>query len=221
MSRASRAGGIPALPMNATRIRLIGAILLPLCLGHVSTVRAQGFEVTPFGGYRFGGDFFKLIAGQPVDTDGAPAVGAIVDIPLRNGLQFEALFTHQDAHVSVATGPFSPPVRWRISVDHWQGGALQEYADGRVRPFATGMLGLTRYAGEGDSEIRFSVGAGGGVKLFPLSRVGVRLNSQVSATLVYADARVLACGPGLCFVGLDADIVWQIEFTAGLIVKIP
>src|SRR5262245_52605967 len=163
------------LAMTARRSHVKGAILLIACLGRASTLHAQGIEVTPFGGYRFGGDFFEIITGQPVDTDGAPAVGAIVDIPLGEGLQVEGLFTHQDAHVSVETTPLAPPLRARISVDHFQGGALQEYADGRVRPFATGMLGLTRYAGEGDSEIRFTLGAGGGVKLFATERVGVRL----------------------------------------------
>ena len=124
--------------------------------------------------------------------------------------------------MSVESGPFGPPTRRaKVSVDHFQGGALQEYQDGRVRPFATGMLGLTRYAGEGDSEMRFSLGAGGGVKLFPTANVGVRLNGQVSATFVYFDARAARrARPGLCFVGLNTDIVWQIEFSAGLIVKV-
>jgi hypothetical protein len=206
--------------MTASRFCLSGVILVFVCLGRATTLHAQEIEITPFGGYRFGGDFFEIVAGQPVDADGAPAVGAIVDIGLGEGLQVEALFTHQDAHVSVPAGPSGPPLRARISVDHWQGGALQEYAEGRMRPFATGMLGLTRYAGEGDSEIRFTVGAGGGVKLFPAPRVGVRLNGQLSATFVYADARVVGCSPGICFVGLDADIVWQLEFSAGLILKV-
>jgi hypothetical protein len=206
--------------MTVRRSVQIGAILFIACLGHAASLRAQGIEVTPFGGYRFGGDFFELVTGQPVDADGAPAVGAIVDIALGNGLQLEALFTHQNAHLTVPAGPFGPPIRWQISVDHWQGGGLQEYADGRVRPFATGMLGLTRYAGDGDSEIRFTLGGGGGVKLFPASRVGVRLNGQLSATFVYADARVAGCSPGICFFGFNADVVWQLEFSAGLILKV-
>ena len=206
--------------MAANRSCLAGALLLIASLGYPKAVHAQGIEVTPFGGYRFGGDFFELVTGQPVDADGAPAVGAIVDIPLGNGLQVEALFTHQNAHVTVSAGPLRPPIRASVSVDHWQGGGLQEYADGRVRPYATGMLGLTRYAGEGDSEIRFTVGGGGGVKLFPASKVGVRLNGQLSATFVYADARVAGCSPGICFFNFNADIVWQLEFSAGLILKL-
>jgi hypothetical protein len=83
------------------------------------------------------------------------------------------------------------------------------------------MLGLTRYAGAGDSEVRFTLGAGGGVKLFPSSKVGVRLGSEVFATFVYADANLVACVSGLCVLHLNVDIVWQIEFTAALILKVP
>jgi hypothetical protein len=196
------------------------AIFLAACLaGSASTASAQGIEITPFGGYRFGGDFFELVSGGTVDTDGAPAVGAIVDVPLGYGLQFEALFTHQDAHVTSQAGPFGLPSRWRVSVDHVQGGALQEYSSGRVRPFATGLLGLTRYAGGGDSEIRFSLGAGGGVKLFPSSRFGVRLNGQVFSTFVYGNAWV-SCGSYACLLKVHTDIVWQMEFSAALVVKV-
>jgi hypothetical protein len=201
--------------------RWVSVTTLVACLfATASTLHAQGVEITPSGGYRFGGDFFELITGQPVDTDGAPTVGAVVDIPLGQGLQFEALFTHQKSRVTTASGPLGVPTRWTISVDHWQGGALQEYADGSVRPFATGMFGLTRYAGEGDSEMRFTIGAGGGVKLFPSSTFGVRLNGQVSATFVHANATVLGCGNQTCLVNFNADVVWQLEFSAGLIVRV-
>ena len=209
--------------MTHSRSLLIAGVFSIACaLATPSPLLAQGIEITPFGGYRFGGDFFEIIAGRPVDTDGAPAIGAIVDVPLGGGLQVEGLFTHQNAHVEMESGSFGPLRRATVTVDHFQGGALQEYQDGRVRPFATGTLGLTRYAGEGDSEIRFSVAAGGGVKLFATENVGLRLNGQVSATFVYFDARALACGAGtgVCFVGLNTDIVWQIEFSAGLIVKV-
>ncbi len=209
--------------MTHSRSLLIAGVLsIAWALANPSPLLAQGIEITPFGGYRFGGDFFEIIAGRPVDTDGAPAIGATVDVPLGGGLQVEGLFTHQDAQVEVEAAPFAPLQRAKVTVDHFQGGALQEYMDGRVRPFSVGMLGLTRYAGQGDSEIRFSVGAGGGVKLFATENVGLRLNGQVSATFVYFDARALACGAGagVCFVGLNTDIVWQIEFSAGLIVKV-
>jgi hypothetical protein len=189
--------------------------------GNTAAVQAQSVELMPFGGYSFGGDFFEIVADQAVDLDGAPVMGFVLNVPLSQGLQVEALVTHQSAQVSAPPRLFDPQTRWHITVDHLQGGGLQEFADGRVRPFVTGVVGLTRYATLGDSEIRFTVGAGGGVKLFPLSHVGVRLDGRVYTTFVDADATFLACGPGVCVTSLRVDIVWQAEFTAGIVFRLP
>jgi hypothetical protein len=207
--------------MTSIRSAALRLVVLVACLqASTAIASAQGLEVTPFGGYRFGGDFFELLTQQRLDLDGAPAFGVAVDVPTPTGVQFEALFTHQDAHVTVPDYPFGTPVRWNMTVEHYQAGGLQEFDGGRVRPFLTGMLGLTRYAANGDNEVRFSLGAGGGVKLFPWDHVGLRLNSQVFATFVDADAGAFACGPvGTCLVAFHADVLWQMEFTAGLVVK--
>ena len=187
-----------------------------------SPSHGQALEVSPFIGYRFGGGFFERVTGQAVDLDGARAVGGMVDIRVGDGLFVEALVTHQSARVTLPPGPLSPPVTWRITVDHWQGGGVQEFGlDPRVRPFVTGLLGLTRYAAAGDDEIRFSVSGGGGVKLMPTRRIGVRLDGRVFATFAYVDAQVLGCGPGVCLSRIYADIVWQAEFSAGLVVTFP
>jgi hypothetical protein len=128
-------------------------------------------------------------------------------------------FTRQNAHLSVPSSPLAAVPRWRITVDHWQGGGLQEFSSGSVRPFLTGLIGLTRYAAEGDSEIRFGLGAGGGVKLFPLPHIGLRLESRVFATFIDAEGRFTACRPGGCLLAINADVVWQAEFTAGIVVR--
>jgi hypothetical protein len=176
-------------------------------------------EIAPFGGYRFGGDFFELITGQRVDLDGAPVWGVSADIPLAHqGLSFEGLFTHQHANLTVASPGIPLPRRWHITVEHWQAGALQEIDGGRARPFIDAMAGLTRYSGEGDNEFRFAASLGAGVKLLPSQRFGIRMESRVFATFVDA-AGALACAGG-CFLALSADVVWQWEFSAGLIVRL-
>lgn len=188
-------------------------------LGSASDAQAQDFEVTPFGGYRFGGHFFELITQQPVDVDGSTAVGIIVDVPLSRGLQFEALFTHQHARVLTPTRPLGPDL-WHISVDHWLAGGTQEFDIGPGRPFLSGLFGLTRYAAEGDSEIRFTIGAGGGLKLFPAHHVGLRLDGRAFATFVDVDTNVIVCSAGVaCITALRVDVAWQAEFTAGVIVR--
>jgi hypothetical protein len=203
--------------------RVGGIAVVAWLLCWPGTSHAQTVEVTPFYGYRFGGGFFERITGQPVDLDGAPAIGAVVNVMFREpGLFAEALFTHQEARLKFPGGLFAAPASWRITVDHWQGGGLQEFGTSRrVRPFLTGLLGLTHYAAEGDNEIRFTVAAGGGVKLMPSRHFGVRLDGRLFATFADVDGRAIACSPGVCIVAVDADIVWQSEFTAGLVLAFP
>ncbi len=195
-------------------------IVVAFLLGHAAVLRAQAVEFTPVAGYRFGGDFFELVTASSIDRDGAPAMGAVVDVPLAKGLQFEGFFTHQSADVLAPTYVSGPQARWRIVVDHFQGGGLQEFGGGSVRPFLTGALGLSRYSTAGDNELRFSLGGGGGVKLFPWSSVGLRLDMRVFATFVDFSGSLVACGPGFCAVDLHTATVWQAEFTAGMVVRL-
>ena len=128
------------------------------CLPAIAS--AQTVEIAPVGGYRFGGGFFERVTGQEVDLDGAPSVGGVVNVRLHDALFVEALVTHQEAGVTVPQSAFGPATHWRITVDHYQAGGLQEFFDRRrTRPFLTGLLGLTRYAAAGDNEIRFTVSA--------------------------------------------------------------
>jgi hypothetical protein len=185
--------------------------------GAPSICGAQALEITPFGGYRFGGDFFEIVSAQPVDRDGSASFGLLVNVPLRDGLQVEGLVTHQSADFVAGGALLVPPARWRASVDHFQAGGLQELRPGRIRPFLTGTLGLSRYAAAGDDELRFTVAAGGGVKLFPWSSVGIRLDARVFSTFVDVDGRAVACATGVCFFDLRTDVAWQAEFTAGIV----
>jgi hypothetical protein len=202
------------------KARPIGTLIVLVLLALAPPVRAQGVEIGLLGGYRFGGDLFEIAAAHQLDNDGAPALGVVVDVPLGDGLHLEGSFSHQQLDVLGPIPPFGPPAIWRITVDQWQGGGLQEFRGGRIRPFATGLLGLTRYAAEADSELRFMVGAGGGVKLLPTSHVGIRLDGRLFATFVDAAASTIACGRAGCLVALHVNIAWQAELTAGIVVRI-
>jgi hypothetical protein len=192
-----------------------GVLTILLVVGLAAPLSAQTVEVAPFAGYRFGGDLFELATNHPLDLDGAPAFGGAVSVEMSNGLWFEGLFTHQQTDVDLPGGPFGPPVRTRAVVNHWLAGGRQDLGTGRAQPFMTGFLGLTHYGADGDDEVRFTLGAGGGVK-FPLARhLGLRLDGRVFTTFVDVDGAA-ACSGG-CIVGLNVNVVWQAEFTAGLV----
>jgi hypothetical protein len=206
----------------------VGSITVACCfLGFAPSLTAQSWEekqarleIAPAGGYRFGGEFFELVSGQDVDLDGAPAVGLAASVPIwEDGLYLEGMYTHQRATFSTRPSPFNPPLNWNVTVDHFGVGGLREFRRGRVRPFLNSVFGMTRYAAEGDNEIRFTIGAGGGVKLFPSKTFGIRLDGRAFMTFVDAEGDFLACTPGICLLAFDVDVVWQTEFTAGLVIR--
>jgi hypothetical protein len=194
-------------------------IIITIGISVPGPLSAQTIEATPLAGYRFGGDLFELAAGRPVDLDGAPVVGGALNIEMDDGLWFEAIYTHQEAKVTIPGDAFRSPATQSIVVDHWLAGGRQEFGTGRARPFVSGLVGLTYYGAAGNNEIRFAVAAGGGVKL-PLQRwLGLRLDSRLFTTFVDADARAVACAPAAgCFARLHVDVVWQMEFTVDAVV---
>ena len=195
----------------------LGIVVATACFA--TPAAAQPVEIAPVGGYLFGGGFFEQVTQQQVDLDGAPVFGFVVNVPLHDGLFVEGFASHQQGSVTVPESATAPATRWRIDVDHFQVGGLQEFFDRRrTRPFLTGLLGLTRYAADGDNEIRFTASAGGGVKLMPVPRFGLRLDGRLFATFVEVEGRAIACSPGICLVAFNANIVWQAEFTAALVV---
>ena len=169
------------------------------------TARAQGVEVAPFIGYRVGGGFNEVVTGQPVDVDGARSLGLVLNLPFRGDLQIEGLFTHQEASFVLPATLDAQRTRWRVTVQHLQVGGLRELEPGPIRPFLTGTLGLTRYSARGDDELRFSLAAGGGVKLLPTRHLAVRLDGRLYATIVDADLDTLFCSPGFC-VGVGVTV---------------
>jgi hypothetical protein len=197
-------------------LRQVACLVILLVCASPDVALAQTFEIAPLAGYRFGNDLFELAANRSVDTDGAPAVGVAVNVAMWNGLSFEGMVTRQKASVVGQTDAFTPPTRVRVVVDQYFAGGRQDFGTGRARPFLTGLLGLTRYAADGDNEIRFAVSGGGGVHLALQRHLGVRLDSRVFSTFVDVDTHGAACGGRGCLVGLHVNVAWQVEFTAGL-----
>ena len=201
--------------MTAVGRRSTAALTLLLVCRLAAPASAQTVEVAPFAGYRVGGDLFELVTNHPLDLDGAPAFGGTVSVETSDGFWFEALFTHQQAEIDLPGGPSAPPARTRAVVNHWLAGGRQDFGTDRARPFLTGFVGLTHYGAAGDDEVRFTLGAGGGVKVGLQRHLGLRLDGRVFTTFVDVDGAA-ACSGG-CIVGLNVNVVWQAEFTAGLV----
>jgi hypothetical protein len=191
-------------------------LALLLLLSAPAPVAAQTFEIAPFGGYRVGGDLFEAATNQFLDIDGAPVAGAVVNVGMWNGLSFEALASVQWADVDVRAHTFDPPVRVRAYVNQFLAGGRQDFGNRNVRPFMTGLVGLTHYTAEGEDEVRFALSGGGGVRIGADHHVQLRLEGRVFTTFVDVDLEAGVCSGG-CVGAVDVSVAWQAEFTAGLV----
>jgi hypothetical protein len=192
---------------------LVAAWLAP------SAARAQTVEVTPFGGYRVGGSIAEVEGRVVADDDGGPSVGVVVDVVFgspTDGLKVEGVFSRERARLKLRGGFFDPPTYAWVTVDQILVGGVRDLADGRVRPFLSGLLGLTRYAAPGDTEVRFAVGMGAGVKFFATRNIGLRLDARGYMTVISLSGSTVCAGG--CVIRFSVNPAFQGDFTAGLIV---
>jgi hypothetical protein len=202
------------------RPRLAAAALSAAIVLCPSQTQAQRLEVTPFGGYRVGAGVGQVNGRAVVDDDGGTSVGIVVDVVfggLVDGLKVEGVFSRQTADLAVRTGFFDPPDSVRVEVDQILVGGARDLSDGRVRPFLSGLLGITRYAVPGDTEVRFAVGVGTGLKFYATRHLGVRLDARGYMTVTdLAGAGV--CGGYGCAIAFSVSPAFQGDFTAGVMV---
>ena len=159
-----------------------------------------------------------------VDDDGGVSFGLVANVvlgPPREGFKFEALFSREQARVTIQPTFFSPPVRADVVVDHLMVGVSQDLDPNTLEPgdsraFISGLVGLTRYAASDDTELRFTVGVGAGGKFFATRHLGVRLDGRIYMTIIDLGG-VGACSGGCVFV-FNANPVFQADLTAGVVV---
>jgi len=202
--------------VSCTRVTLA---LVAVTFLAAAPARAQAFEVALFGGYRFGGDLYEVYAGRPLDVDGAASYGVMVDLFVTPVASVSFLYSRQETRVPLPDPTTGANASALLLVEHWHGGGTYEVdATRRVRPFLSGSVGLTRYGGPQDGEVRFSAAGGGGVRLMPSRHVGVRFDGRIYAVFVDGRLGPTVCGAGACLIDVDVSVVWQTEFTAALVI---
>jgi hypothetical protein len=140
------------------------------------------------------------VAGGP---NGASA-GVLVDMvfgPLDDGIKVEGLFSRQHASVTI---------------DQILVGGVYDLSPGRIQPFLSGGVGLTRFAAPDVTSVNFMVAGGAGVKFFANRHIGARLDGRVYVTILDATASGVCSGG--CVIGFKVSPSAQVEFTAGLVV---
>ena len=174
-------------------------------------------ELIPLIGVRGGANLEADVpAVHSATANPSLSFGLAVDVFVRPDAWFEVFADHQTLHFTSDPSAFGTS-GFDFAVDYLQFGGGYGPAEGRVRPYVTASVGLTRYgANSGDvgSMIGASGSLGGGMTVPVGKRVAFRFDLRGYATLQDAAVSV-TCGPG-CFVNFSANGWFQIAGTVGL-----
>ena len=198
-------------------------VFLTLLFVLVATSVASGqskFEITPFAGYRLGGELDDLDFGDTFDFEDTDSLGLVLDFAVAPNAYIEILYSGQETELEVDTGLFfgDEPL-FDIDVDYWHIGGLYQWEIGQVIPFVVASVGITELDPQPsglDSETAFSMGIGGGVKLMFGDNFGLRLEGRGFTTFVDSDQETF-CGDFNCYGYRDTDFLWQFEARTGLV----
>ena len=98
--------------------------------------------------------------------------------------------------------------------------------DGEVaRPYIVATLGASHFDPDDsnfDSETFFSASFGGGLKLFPKKRFGIRLEGRLFGSWLDTESDIFCqTGPqaNVCAVSIEGNVLWQWQTTAGFIFR--
>ena len=188
-----------------------------------ATAQTHKVELTPFVGYMFGGEVNVWNGSMSVKDD--MNYGLVLNFVLNRQGELQASYTRMDTELVYDEWKVGKRPIYTTSVNVWQfGGQYRFNPTATVRPFFSGTLGFTHY-GVGDqldadapqmsSETFFSMVFGGGVKIFPSERIGIRLAGHLYSTILSSGSGFW-CGTGGCGVGLSGWGFWQGDVQAGL-----
>jgi hypothetical protein len=176
---------------------------------------AQKFEITPTIGWQLAGK----------------AQGNIADINFKDNVNYSVVFGYQVVpntfiefnYTRIDTrASFEPPIddEFKIAMNYFLLGATQQFLEGRFHPFINGSLGLTWFdpkEGGFDSEVLFTAALAGGAKIDVTRRLGARLQARLLMPMTFAGGG-LWFGTGGAGVGIYTNVVWQGDFSAGLVI---
>lgn len=219
-------GAINVCPAGAgTAVRgLVTAILATALLSGAPAAAQSGVELTPFGGYRFGGTFTVEEAAGSYDVDDSPAAGLIVNWRHGDNTRWEIFYAQQDTDARFDGVTINDPTPIVESHMLQLGGTYQGPGDG-LRPYLAMTLGGTHVrvrSGGSESDTFLSGSLGVGILLRPHARFGVRLEARGHAMLIDSGTDLFCeAGPAIsaCALRIEGDVLWQIDTFAGIVFR--
>jgi hypothetical protein len=173
-------------------------------------------------GYQWGGGL-NTTQGR-LELEPSINYGAEINIVARREGEIVLLYNRQDTDLKLVGGGSVPDdTLFGIAVNYFQiGGAGILPVDGAAKPFVALTLGTVwfdpKQAGI-SSEWRFAGSLGGGLKVSPTERIGLRAQARWWFTVVSSSSQWWCGLPGGCAVSATGTVVSQGEISGGLMIN--
>ncbi len=210
--------------VSVLRNPLLGAAALTVLVASQAAAEPLRFELTPYGGYAFGGTFEDEDADIEIDVDDDASYGLIFNYENTPSTQYEFIYARQStsADTSAVAGL---PSEVDLDIDHLQIGGTYRGKGERARPYVAMTIGGSRLSpdfsgGDSDTFLSFSIGAGWTLRAS--EHLGLRLEARAWGTLIDTDSSLFCqSGPdaALCAIALDGRVFWQVETFAGIVFR--
>ena len=185
---------------------------------------AYKFEITPFIGYRTGGQFEEMDGDAEFELTESESLGFLFNVAANANGQYEFLYAQQSTLLDSA-GLFVSDSRFALDVEYYQFGGTHFLDGDVVRPFIAMSVGMSRFdpqPAEFSAESFFAASFGAGVQLNLRGRFGIRLEGRVYTSLVEDDSRIFCgsdSGVGGCLIQIDGTLLTQWEAKAGIVFR--
>ena len=182
------------------------------------------FELTPFGGYRFGGTFEIEDSSDSFDFEDSASFGLIANFPHGTNTKWEILYANQSTEAEFS-GVTTGDAVIDVDLQMLQIGGTYQFEGDKVLPYMAATLGATHAKARGDSsesDTFWSGSIGVGILIAPNSKVGLRLEARAYGTFTNSSTDLLcASGPegAGCAIKSAGDLITQIETFAGVVIR--
>lgn len=197
------------------RIRPWTGILLAAAGLAARDARAQTVQLAPFAGYQFGGSFQSPALNTNFSLGSSLDYGGTMDISVSKSWRVELLYSRQPTEIGVTGGTTS----FDLTVERYMAGVMEEQGKGRSRFYGLALAGVTRFVpglSGFDTDSRFTLGVGLGLKHFFSDHIGLRAEVRGFYTFTETEGGVF-CAQGTCLFLFGGSGLWQGDVNGGII----
>ena len=178
----------------------------------------SNYEITPFFGYMAGGQFEDPATNTDRDVKEDNDFGVIFNIAADQWRHYEFFYAKQGSEVE-GTAPMD------LDIEYLQIGGTVSYQDAeRVIPYFGMTVGGARFSPSQsglDTETKFALTLGGGVKVPITDHIGLRFDARAFVSFLDTDGNIFCVsdnGAGSCLIRTKSDTFFQYHAALGVVI---